>query len=842
MISNSNLNDNNKSVMIIGGGMAGMATALTLNDHGIIVHLIEQSNHLGGHASFWACMATDTCQNCSACISHEMADRISLAANINTYLNTKVCKIDTNKNKYIASLKGKKDHTIEADKIILATGFTPIKPNGLMGDVYHRNKHIITTADLNQILKTDTLIEYFPKTTSPKIGFIQCVGSRNREKGKDYCSQVCCKLSLRHINKLLYLYPDAKITLFYIDLQIIGKETRSKFNSLSGKVDLIQGVPFEIFDNKIEGKLSVIREDSENGNRMADHFDMIVLSVGISACSGTTGLTDLLDLPLDQWGFVNDHAVLAEKGIYAAGCATGPVDILGAKQQGINCAQKIIKSFRQTKSRPPPCLVAVIGDGDQAQRAAIAASKQGYEVWMFCLGRGIYIQSSDIHLVTDANLISIKGAVGNFTILYQTFEGVNQENFVAIIVAESANTLPVVKKTTLPPDGVYSLKQFSNKVDHSLEAVPQTLVFWLDSSGPQFKASSRTALLMAIKLAKTKRRIFFIMNHMLVHKLEGQQTYDRARKLGIKFFRTDSIEDVSLSEKNKKIVFDLKEKTLKNILLSFESDWLILPENRMPSNKNPMIAMLLKERLDTEGYLQSANVRHRLTHSPRKGIFFTGSCHDETDEQDQTLEIQMILSSIGTITDNKTAASSFGIEINTQKCRNCLTCFRICPHGAIVLNDDARPCIVPGACFSCGLCLSSCPALAIESGNFSDASYVNPVSKGRIIVFACERSGALAAENIERIPGINIQKVPCVCRIGENIVLKTLEKGAKKILLAGCHPGNCQSINGSRTAQVRAKILNRFEGINDSTVIWQPFAANESVKFKQFLTQNFLQK
>ncbi|MFH2058347.1 MAG: FAD-dependent oxidoreductase [Pseudomonadota bacterium] len=843
-----------KSVMIIGGGVAGMAAAQSLNGHNINVHLVEKNGHLGGHASLWACMATDTCQHCSACLSADIVNDIHQTAHLNKHLiiypGTRVVKIDQTDKKYFVQLKGKTNHTIKADKIILATGFRPAQPQGLLGEKYHDTKRIITTAELNQIFKENTLAQYLPDSSSPEIGFIQCVGSRNQKKGRDYCSQICCKVSLRQINKLSHLYPNAKISLFYIDLQLIGKQIRSEFESLSSNINLIQGVPFEIFNDKLDGKLSVIREDDKTGNRILNHFDMMVLSIGVQASDNNSNLMDMIDISsdqsigqsLNQWGFITDPNALAQKGIYVAGCAAGPVDILTAQQQGIRCAGQIIQDFNSNKTivKQTNIAIAIIGDGKEACNAASMVSRQGYDAWMIGLGNKKGIQTRDFHYVPDAELMSIKGATGAFSILYKASGVINKKLFFAIIVAESAETIPVEKKTILSSDQVYSLNDFSNLAQKNLQAVPDSIVFWLDYSCPESKDSSRTALLIAISLAKTRRQITFIIQKMLVHNLNGQRLYDKARKLGIKFLRIDSANEVNIKKQDDKLVFNLKETTLKGIILSFKSDWLVIPEKRIPGNKNPMLAKHLKDHLDSEGYLQSANVRHRLINSPRKGIFYTGSCHDEIDEQDQRFELEQILFSIHKIIDNKAKSFSIGIQINTEQCRNCLTCFRACPHGAIILNDDMKPYIVPEACFSCGLCLSSCPALAIESKGFCDQTYLNLISKDEITIFACERSGALAAKNVKHDDRFNIQTVPCVCRISTNLLLKTLEAGAKKIILASCHQDNCQSFKGTQNAQTLAKQITQIPGIDNDTIVVYPIAANESEKFEAFLARETL--
>lgn len=841
MALESNKKNKNKSVMIIGGGTSGMAAAEVLSGHGIDVHLIEKSNHLGGHASAWACMATQTCQHCASCLSFETAEKITQTEHLNTYFNTQILKIEKNKDTYSALLTGDHEQTIEAQKIIIATGFMPTQPQGLLGEAYACNKQIITTKDLNQSLRNNTLFKYLSGTSSPKIGFIQCVGSRNRERGRDYCSQVCCKITLRHINKLIYLYPDAKISLFYIDLQVIGKEIRSKFEALSDHVELIQGVPFEIFTEKNE-TLSVIREDEETGNRMADFFDMMVLSVGIQSPDSTSGLTDMLDIPLDQWGFINDHDRLGKENIYVAGCATGPVDILTAKHQGIQVAERIIQSYRpkheQIKQIKDP--VAIIGDGQDAQKTARAMLDKGYDAWMFGTGNHSTIKIPHVYHVPDSHLISINGAVGAFTILYKNCNTIKQKTFSAIVVAEPVKITPAGKKLTLSDKVLYSLNRFLTIVKNTPDIIPQTLVFWLDYSQPESKLSSRAVLLAAMELAKKERQITIITSKMLVHRLEGQQLYDKARKLGIRFLRVGASDDVSVKKENGRILFNLKEETLKNMIMSFESDWLIIPEKIQPGNTYPMIAALLKDGLDTEGYLQSANVRHRLTHSPRKGIFYAGSCHDEADDHDWKMEIELILSSLEVIMDKKKIDGKTDIEINASKCSQCLTCFRACPHGAVILDGSMRPYIVPEACFSCGLCLSSCPALAIESKKYSDTSTTNQISGNQMVVFACERSGALAVKKIKQDPFVTILKVPCVCRISENILLKTLESGAIKIILAGCHEDNCRSMKGSHAAQMHTKRLTRLPGIDDSCISFYPVAANEGAKFEAILAQESL--
>ena len=70
--------DSRKQVLILGGGIAGLSAARAMDHWGAVVHLVERENCLGGHALEWACMATNQCQNCGACLSAEIVEQGTL--------------------------------------------------------------------------------------------------------------------------------------------------------------------------------------------------------------------------------------------------------------------------------------------------------------------------------------------------------------------------------------------------------------------------------------------------------------------------------------------------------------------------------------------------------------------------------------------------------------------------------------------------------------------------------------------------------------------------------------------------------------------------------------------
>ena len=83
------MNERSPSILILGGGVAGMAAARSLDHQDLSVHLVEEQEQLGGKAALWSCMATDTCKNCGACLSQAMAQRVAGQDNVTLHLKTK---------------------------------------------------------------------------------------------------------------------------------------------------------------------------------------------------------------------------------------------------------------------------------------------------------------------------------------------------------------------------------------------------------------------------------------------------------------------------------------------------------------------------------------------------------------------------------------------------------------------------------------------------------------------------------------------------------------------------------------------------------------------------------
>ena len=233
--------------------------------------------------------------------------------------------------------------------IIIATGWDIYEPFGEYG--YGEFENVITQAQLERVLAPNGPLEGHVHRISddkePKeILFIQCVGSRDSER--PYCSGVCCMLALKNGRLLLEEFPDAKITICYIDIRTNEKGFEEYYERAR-----------ESGIRMIRGKVGEFTEDPETKNvkvrvysTLTDEIvhidaDLVVLSSAALPSKGTALITKVLNLDCDRNGFLTEsHFGLMPqetkmKGIFIAGFAQGPKDIAYSVSQARAAASKV---------------------------------------------------------------------------------------------------------------------------------------------------------------------------------------------------------------------------------------------------------------------------------------------------------------------------------------------------------------------------------------------------------------------------------------------------------------------------------------------------------------------
>ncbi|MCP4223701.1 MAG: CoB--CoM heterodisulfide reductase iron-sulfur subunit A family protein, partial [Actinomycetia bacterium] len=242
---------------------------------------------------------------------------------------------------------------IECGSVIIASGFQHFDPGGetqMYG--YYEHSDVIALQDLEAMLKDGTVVRPSNGEAPEKLCFIQCVGSRDRQIGNEYCSKVCCGVASKNAIEIRQLLPDCKVFIFYIDMRMYGYWENEIYWPAQEKhrVQYIKGMVTEVLPKG--DKLLVRGEDTTMGRPMEVPMDLVVLSVGMEPSPGTRTLAHLFGVQANCYGFIEsvrapmDVVTTSVPGVFACGAALGPADLEDCASSGAASAAKAIMSVR----------------------------------------------------------------------------------------------------------------------------------------------------------------------------------------------------------------------------------------------------------------------------------------------------------------------------------------------------------------------------------------------------------------------------------------------------------------------------------------------------------------
>ncbi|MFC2069535.1 FAD-dependent oxidoreductase, partial [Chloroflexota bacterium] len=226
---------------------------------------------------------------------------------------------------------------ISVGSVILTPGFEPFEAT-LKGEYgYGRMQNVVTSLEFERILSASgpfqgQILRPSDGKHPVKVAWIQCVGSRDEACGYDYCSSVCCMYATKEA--IIAREHDSSIqpAIFYNDIRAFGKGFERYYESAKSKfgVRYIKYIPSAVKELQKSKNLLLdyIRED---GQRVQEEFDMVVLSIGLVPSASTRNLTRRLDIDTDKFGFCQTSIlqpnITSRPGIYVAGAFDAPMDI-----------------------------------------------------------------------------------------------------------------------------------------------------------------------------------------------------------------------------------------------------------------------------------------------------------------------------------------------------------------------------------------------------------------------------------------------------------------------------------------------------------------------------------
>ena len=437
-----------KRALVIGGGIAGIQTALDIADAGFEVDIVEKQPTIGGKMTqidktfptldCAACILTpkmvDAAQNekihiysysevesvkgfvgnfqvtikkkaryvdetkCTGCgLCTEKCPQKKVPNAFNLGLDNRraiyipfaqaVPKIATIDADYCTMLKSgkcgvcskfctagaidykQKDEFVQQEygAIVVATGFNPIKLDKYDEFAYSQSKDVVTSLEFERLMNAagptgGTLLRPSDGTHPHTIVFVQCVGSRcDDQKGKPYCSKICCMYTAKHAMLCREKYPDTDVYVFYIDVRTPGKNFDEFYRRAVEEygVHYIKGMVGKVVPQ--DGKLKVQASDLLGNRQLHIDADMVVLAAAIEPDESARPLATMLTASMDTNDFFTEaHPKLRPvesptAGIFLSGACQGPKDIPETVAQASAAAAKVVGLLNKDSLICNPC-------------------------------------------------------------------------------------------------------------------------------------------------------------------------------------------------------------------------------------------------------------------------------------------------------------------------------------------------------------------------------------------------------------------------------------------------------------------------------------------------------
>jgi heterodisulfide reductase subunit A len=272
----------------------------------------------------------------------------------------KICKADA-----IDFEQKTENISIDIGAIIVSTGYDQFDPSILAELGYSKNKNVITGLEFERLLNASgptggKILRPSDEKSPKKILFVQCVGSRDKQRAFEYCSRICCMYAIKEaLIAKEHQHDLSELTILNMEIRAYGKGFEEYYQrAKKDGVNFIKGRAAEINEEPKTGKITVTVEDIESGEVRNIETDLVVLSSAVVPNKSNEKLAKTLDIRLDEHGFFKECSLpesateSSREGIFLSGCAQGPKDIPDSVAQGSAAAAMVEKYLIDSKTKP----------------------------------------------------------------------------------------------------------------------------------------------------------------------------------------------------------------------------------------------------------------------------------------------------------------------------------------------------------------------------------------------------------------------------------------------------------------------------------------------------------
>jgi len=326
-----------KPVLVVGAGLSGLAATHALASVGQRVVLVEKESRLGGAPILSGYAKLVPSGEWAKDAIGGMVKRVEESPLVTVYRDTRIEEFNGAPGNFHVKLSNQK--TLDAAAAILCTGFTHFdsvnKPEWGFGTF----PDVVTTTQVEQMLSSGRGIRCPSDGRKPqRVAILLCVGSRDRQIGREWCSKICCTVSCNIAMEIREELPDCHVYIYYMDIRTYGlNETYYWKSQEEFKVKYIKARIAEVTSDG--QKLIVKGEDTLVKRPITIPFDMVVHAIGMDPNVDNKSIAGVFGVDLQEHGHVargsyGASGQTSRAGVFVAGAATGPETIDDSIAQG----------------------------------------------------------------------------------------------------------------------------------------------------------------------------------------------------------------------------------------------------------------------------------------------------------------------------------------------------------------------------------------------------------------------------------------------------------------------------------------------------------------------------
>jgi heterodisulfide reductase subunit A len=332
----------NRTALVVGGGIAGMNSALSIANQGHEVYLLEKDIDLGGTARriHYTLDGMDV-----QAYLRDLVRRVYQHPSIHVYTDAIITEATGYVGNFTTKVTSERGVTeIKHGAAVIATGADEYKPTEYL---YGEDDRVLTQLELGeQIAKGEERL-----INSRSLVMIQCVGCRQEDR--DYCARICCSNAIKNALKLKEINPRMDISILFRDIRTYGFSEDYYREASNKDVKFIRYEPddkprVEAVEEEGRPVLRVTLPDYILGRKLAIDADTLVLAAAVIPSAGNREISQFFKVALGPDGFFKEAHVklkpveFGTEGVYLCGLAHYPKHIPEAINQAYGAASRAL--------------------------------------------------------------------------------------------------------------------------------------------------------------------------------------------------------------------------------------------------------------------------------------------------------------------------------------------------------------------------------------------------------------------------------------------------------------------------------------------------------------------